>query len=127
MANRHAILFSVGLIEIIEIPFSCFVWLFLVVLGRPFPCQSKTFVGFVGSGYRWLRSLGEIEIWTDEMISHLVIRELGGRVVKKSKNFVQGRTANIPMPTEEERAEMREMDRKLDAIAAKLRLRSDTC
>jgi hypothetical protein len=29
--------------------------------------------------------------------------------------------ANIPMPTEEERAEMREIDRKLDAIAAKLR------
>ena len=89
MANMHAILFSVDLIEIIEIPFSCFVWLFLLVLGRPFPCQLKTFVGFVGSGYRWLRSLGEIEICTDEMISHLVIRELGGRVVKKSKNFVQ--------------------------------------
>ena len=35
--------------------------------------------------------------------------------------------ANIPMPTEEERAEMREIDRKLDAIAAKLRLRSDRC
>ena len=29
--------------------------------------------------------------------------------------------ANIPLPTEEERAEMREIDRKLDAIAAKLR------
>ena len=29
--------------------------------------------------------------------------------------------ANIPLPTEEERAEMREMDRKLDAIAAKLK------
>jgi hypothetical protein len=29
--------------------------------------------------------------------------------------------ANIPMPTEEERAEMREIDRKLDAIAAKLK------
>lgn len=28
---------------------------------------------------------------------------------------------NVPMPTEEERAEMREIDRKLDAIAAKLR------
>jgi hypothetical protein len=29
--------------------------------------------------------------------------------------------ANIPLPTEEERAEMREIDRKLDAIAAKLK------
>ena len=29
--------------------------------------------------------------------------------------------ANIPMPTEEERAEMRAIDEKLDAIAAKLR------
>ena len=29
--------------------------------------------------------------------------------------------ANIPMPTAEERAEMREIDRKLDAIAAKLK------
>jgi len=29
--------------------------------------------------------------------------------------------ANIPMPTEEERAEMRALDRKLDAIAAKLK------
>jgi TPP-dependent trihydroxycyclohexane-1,2-dione (THcHDO) dehydratase len=33
--------------------------------------------------------------------------------------------ANIPLPTDEERAEMREIDRKLDAIAAKLR-RSST-
>ena len=31
--------------------------------------------------------------------------------------------ANIPMPTEEERAEMRRIDDKLDAIAAKLRER----
>ena len=29
--------------------------------------------------------------------------------------------ANIPMPTEEERAEMNAIDRKLDAIAAKLK------
>jgi hypothetical protein len=29
--------------------------------------------------------------------------------------------ANVPMPTEEERAEMRALDRKLDAIAAKLK------
>jgi len=29
--------------------------------------------------------------------------------------------ANIPMPTEEERAEMRALDAKLDAIAAKLK------
>jgi hypothetical protein len=29
--------------------------------------------------------------------------------------------ANIPLPTEEERAEMRDIDRKLDAIATKLR------
>jgi len=29
--------------------------------------------------------------------------------------------ANIPMPTEEERAEMRALDRKLDAFAAKLK------
>ena len=34
--------------------------------------------------------------------------------------------ANIPMPTEEERAEMRAMDAKLDAIAAKLRDRQST-
>ena len=32
--------------------------------------------------------------------------------------------ANIPLPTEEERAEMRAIDRKLDAIAAKLKARS---
>jgi hypothetical protein len=31
------------------------------------------------------------------------------------------------MPTEEERAEMREIYRKLDAIAAKRRLLSDRC
>jgi len=29
--------------------------------------------------------------------------------------------ANIPMPTAEERAEMRELDRKLDAFAAMLK------
>ena len=29
--------------------------------------------------------------------------------------------ATIPMPTEQERAEMREIDRKLDALAAKLK------
>jgi hypothetical protein len=29
--------------------------------------------------------------------------------------------ANIPMPTEEERAEMRALDAKLDALAAKLK------
>ena len=29
--------------------------------------------------------------------------------------------ANIPMPTEQERAEMRALDAKLDAIAAKLK------
>ena len=31
--------------------------------------------------------------------------------------------ANIPMPTEEERAEMRELDAKLDAFAAMLKAR----
>ena len=34
--------------------------------------------------------------------------------------------ANIPMPTEEEREEMRSIDAKLDAIAAKLRDRQST-
>lgn len=35
--------------------------------------------------------------------------------------------ANIAFPTQEERAEMREMDRKLDAIAAKFKaVRSQT-
>jgi len=29
--------------------------------------------------------------------------------------------ANIPLPTDEERAKMREIDRKLDVIAAKLK------
>ena len=111
MANRHTILFSVGLIEIIEIPFSCFVW--LSSDGHSPAYRRRLLVCWFGLPL--VAIAREIEIWIDEMISHLVLRELGGRVVKKSKNFVQGRIANIPLPTEEERAEMREIDRKLDA------------
>jgi hypothetical protein len=38
-----------------------------------------------------------------------------------AQNVAVAVQVNVPMPTAEERAEMREMDRKLDAIAAKLK------
>jgi len=95
-----------------------------------------------------LQCFGRIAVYDPGLLCHLehmpqsrervVVSGWGGDLTKRSRPFLTIRSGNTPdfpicqvrpafqqrreaLPTEEERAEMRAIDDKLDAIAAKLR------
>jgi hypothetical protein len=68
----------------------------------PDPCRIKICCGEIAQHHEIVNSAAQLHGWNQHAGVNVNI-------------------ANIPMPTAEERAEMRALDRKLDAIAAKLR------